>query len=321
MDTKIEETSLTDIKIMETGRILVKASTLNEIVQKMSGELVKFSKADLNILLLESEDSNYKLNLLSDEKYEKAIFNNDMEEKVEISAKKFNNSVAKVIFAGSEYHSKFIYQGLNLLIKDNNMITTVCDGIRIASNKEKITSDKYLNKIIPLRVVKELVKVLPESKTYKFSFTNNKGIVVAGNMINQFSLIEGTFPVFDKFFNTEAYDKILNIKKNNLDNAIERATVLNSNKADGSNRVGIKISNELLVIESREQEIGTAKIELKDFAFKGEKIEISISPKIIREGLRFAESEDISIYLTTNQSSVLLKTKEEGLNYLMSPMM
>lgn len=320
MDTKIEETSITQVKILETGKALIKASMLNEIIQKMDGDSVTFSRVDSNLLTIESKDSNYKINLLSDEKYERATITENMKDNLVISSSNFKESISKVIFAGDEFQSKFIFQGVNIVVENGVMTTTVCDGIRIASHKSSQLSDGKINKIIPLKVVKELLKILPTTGEYKFSFSDDKGVVVAKNMINQFSLIEGTFPVYDKHFDLEKYNKTLVVNRSSLINAIERATILNLNKADGSNRVELQIKNNAILIETKEQEIGSAKIELKNVEYKGKEINISMSPKIILEGIKSIESEKVTMYLTESNSSVLLKSEKDGLNYLMSPM-
>ncbi len=320
MDTKIEESSLSTIKIIETGRVLVKANMLNEIVQKMEGQTVTFNKVDSNVLTLEDADSTYQINLLSDENYETSnlLSMNDIQQEVLIPSKTFRKSISKVSFAGSDFHSKFIYQGMNLVIQDGKLTATACDGIKIASWSKEITTDVRINKIIPLKVARELVKVLPEDKEeYKFSFSHNKCIVVSGNMTNQFSLIEGTFPVFEKFFNENMYSIRLEVDKEAILNAINRATIL-SNVADGS-RIGLSISNESFTVESKE-EVGSAKIEVRGYDFRGEGIDISISPKVISEGIKHASSEKVEILLKDSTSSALLKSEKDNFVYLMSPM-
>lgn len=319
MDTKIEEKSLKDIKIIEKGKSLIKANMLNEIIQKMEGEYVTFNKIDSSIMTIEDSNSNYKINLLEDENYERATFISETEELIIINVGDFRKSVSKTAFAGNEFHSKFIYQGMGLSIDNSILSATVCDGIRIASFKTKILSEKKIDKIIPLKVVKELNKILPSSGVVKFYFTNKKGLVIAGNMINQFSLIEGTFPVFDKFFDESIYNKTLSIDKTIFDLSIERSVILVNNKTDASNRIGLKISKKDFEIESREQEIGTAKIGIKEFEYEGEEIEISISPKILHEGLKVSEGEKIKLLMKDSSSSILLKS-EDGIIYLMSPM-
>ena len=86
-----------------------------------------------------------------------------------------------------------------------------------------------------------------------------------------------------------------------------------------ANRIGIKISKENFIIESREQEIGSAEIRIKEFKYDGLPIEISISPKILHEGLKISEGKMVELFMTNSQSSILLKS-DDGIKYIMSPM-
>lgn len=319
MDTKIEITSLTDVKIIETGRALLKANMLNEIVQRMTGELITFTKVDSHILVIEGTDSKYEINLLNDENYERASFINETDESVKVPSNIFKDGISKTAFAGNEYHTKFIYQGAHFFIDEGVFTMTVVDGKRVASYSSSLNSDKRLSKIIPLKVVKELLKILPSVSEYKLYFTNNKGVLVSDNMINQFMLIEGTFPIFKKFFSVDMYDKKLLINRQVLQNSIDRTTILSAGRVDSS-RIGFKISSESIVLESREQEVGSAKLELTNYDYSGDAIEISLSPKMILDAIRNYDVEDLEIYFTESKGSVLIKSKKDNLIYLMSPM-
>ncbi len=317
MDTKIEETSLTDVKIIETGRALIKAQMLNDIVQKMEGQYVTFTKVDANVLTIEDADSNYQINLLSDENFEVAKYASEFNEEISIPSKIFSKAMTKTVFAGNENHTKFIYQGVNININNNKINVTACDGIKIASWSGNIENNVNINKIVPLKVVKELLKILPDSGEYKFMFSNSHCVIKSDNMINQFSLIEGTFPVFDKYFNNEIYNKRLTIDKDVLSSSIDKAVIL-INHFDSA-RIGLTVDNEIFVVDTKD-EVGSAKIEVKGFDYSGEKIAISLSPKVLIEGIKHSTSDKIEILFTNETSSVLLTTEKGDFKYLMSPM-
>lgn len=318
-DMKIVEKS-SKIKIIEPGKVLIKGSTLNEIVQKMEGDDCLVTKVDSNLAIIQSKDSKYKINLLKDENYEKAIFNIGPSKEVTIPGKIFKNSINKVLFAGNEEHQRFIFRGMNLSIYQGLMTTTVCDGIRIASYIEKVSSDTIINKTIPLKVTSELSKILPDNANYIFSFSDRKGMVVANNITLQFYLIEGTFPVFRKHFEESSYNKELTVDKNLLFNSIEKATILSKHKTDASNRIEFLINKEYLKLSTSEQEVGSADVTIKKIKYEGEAIKFSISSKLVYEGLRAIDAKDVTIFLNEPGSSVYIKTKNNDLNYLVSPM-
>ncbi len=319
LDIKIEETSLTEVKIIETGRVLIKANMLNEVIKRMEGDIVTFTKIDSNLITIESSGLKYDMNLLIDENFETANYMEDASELLQISHNDFHNSLTKVIFAGKESHTKFIYQGVNFSVDKNILTTTVCDGVRIASHKTEIKHEGILNKIIPIVVIKELLKLLPTKGNYDFQFKENKGVVKSENITIQFSLIEGTFPIFNKFFDKELYNSKLEINKSLLFKSIDQVTVLSMNKLDSS-RVSIFINENELKLESNEIEIGSADVVLNNFSYNGGSIKVSFSPKILFDVLRISSSENISIYFKDNKSTILLLSESDGLIYLMSPM-
>ncbi len=319
IDTKITENNQANIKIDKIGKILVKANILNEIIQRMEGDFVEFNQIDSNVLTINDKDSNYKINLLNSEKYEKAKFISEFDETLIIKATNFKRLISNTIFAGNEYHNKFIFQGLNLVNENGNLISNVCDGIRVASYRKQISSNETINKIIPLKVVKELNKILPINCEYKFLFKLNKGIVVADNMIAQFGLIEGTFPKFDKFFNKDSYNKKMTIDKDTFNKMIERITIISTNKIES--RIGLKISKNNFIIESKEHEIGSAKINVTDYEYEGDEIDISLASKLLHDGLKNIETEKVYMFFTNNQNSILITDgKNNEFFYLLSPM-
>ncbi|BDU67350.1 MAG: DNA polymerase III subunit beta [Candidatus Tyloplasma litorale] len=318
MDTRIVETNISNIKIIEPGKVLIKASMINEIVQGMEGEIITFAKVDSNIIVIKDNNSNYKMNLLDDEKYEKANFLLDMKEKINIPSRIFRDSIQKTIFAGDDFHVKFVYQGLNLKIENNKITSTVTDSKRVAFISLNINSDQKINKIIPLRVARELIKILPNVSEYKLSFNHSMGVIISNNMINQFSLIEGTFPNFSKFFEEKAYNKKLSIKKEILEKAINRVTIMNRSSEDA--RIEITIENNKFTIESKEIEIGSAKIEVENFNYDGDKIKFSISPRFLSSGLKKSESKKIELLMKSAQDIIILNSKDDNFKYLISPM-
>lgn len=319
IDIKIEESSLSEVKIFETGRALIKANMLNEVIQRMEGDIVSFTKIDSNIITIEATGSKYDMNLLTDENFEKASYMEEVDESFVIKSTDFIKSVNKVIFAGKEDHTKFIYQGVHFSINNNIFTTTVCDGIRIASIKNNINYDGTLNKIIPISVVKELVKLLPASGEYKFLFKKNKGIVKTNNIVIQFAIIEGTFPSFDKLYDQSLYNSSLVIDKALLSKSLDKVTVF-SLAVFGSSRVTINLKQNEMKLESGEIEIGTADVIINDFNYNGEDLKITLSPKIITEVLRASSSENVSLYFKNNKSTILFISETDGLIYLMSPM-
>ncbi len=317
MDTMIEDNS-SSIKIIEPGRVLVKAQVLHDIVQKMEGQFVTFNKIDSNSLTIQDVDSKYELSLLDDSNFEVANYVKEFEEVLEVPSKTLREAIWKTAFAGKELHSKFIFQGLNISIKNGVFKATATDGIRVASWSSNIESNINTSKIIPLKVVKELLKILPDGGNFRFKFNKNKCVLSSDRMLNQFSLIEGTFPVFERFFSEDIYNKKIVVDKEVIINAIDRAVILTDVNADSA-KIGLFISEDSFNLASK-GEIGTTKIEVRGYDYSGDMINIFISPKILKDGIKHIDSDKLEILMVDPNQSALIKCEKDNFIYLVSPM-
>ncbi len=311
LDFKVEETDLNVLKIISPGKILVKAKMLNEIVQKIESEDIEFITIDKNILVIKSQDSEYELNLLNSDKYERAIFKYDQGLEMKIDSFNFRNLIQKVIVAGNEKSSRRILQGVNLIYHNGILNAFATDNVRVSFAKTRAKAAKNFEKIIPIKTLKELVKIFDEKHELTLTFFNQKLIIQSQNAIVQTNLIEGKFPNLLAVFPQKFKFKLLT-QKGELINLIDRTTILNPNKASTSLLVKLIINNGELNFESRELEIGYASVNTKNFTFEGEKIfQISFSPKYIIEALKSIDNEMVEIKFNSSQEPFVINGQND----------
>ncbi len=311
-DLKIEEVDLNVLEIVAPGKILVKAKTLNEIVQKIEDEDIELIAIDKNILVVKSEDSEYELNLLNSDKYERAIFNYDQGLELKIDSFDFKNLIQKVVVAGNEKSSRRILQGVNLIYKDGIINAFATDNVHISFAKTRAKAEQDFEKIIPIKILKELIRIFDERGELTLIFFDQKLIVQAENAIVQTNLIEGKFPNLLDMFPQEFKFKLLT-QKEELITLIDRTTILNPNKTSTSLLVKLIINNDELSFESRELEIGYANVTTKNFTFEGENIfQISFSPKYIIEALKNIDNEMVEIKFNSSQEPFIINGQNDN---------
>lgn len=314
LDSKIEISDLNEVLISEKGRMLVKARILNEIIQMMNGDFVEFIKVEDNLLVIKSQDSQYEVNLMNVERFEKAnfaVFSEDNEEII-IKAKKFKKIINKVIFAGDEYASRRILQGINFLFNENSITSIATDGVRIALKREEIKFNKNLQKIIPIKTLKEIYKIIDDNDEISINFTKNKLVIFAEDIVLQTKIIEGTFPDVVSIFPKEFKNR-LEINKQELVDLINRTTLLSMTKAIDNIYIKIIIVDSLLKFEAREIEIGYANISTKNYSWDGEAIyQIAFNPRYLLEALKVIEVEKVEIFFNENQQPFVVKGKNDN---------
>ncbi len=307
MDTKIETIDLTKINISETGKVLVKARVLNELIQRSKGDYIELIKVDSNLLFVRSNDSEYEINVIDDEKFNKSNFIVTEGTEIEIEANIFRNAINRVIYAANEKAPRKILQSVNLDIRDNILTTIATDGVRIAVNQTNVAINETINKNIHSKTLKDILKLINEDKI-KLLFSNTHLVLTTGDFLIQVRLIEGGYPdvmkVFPVTFNYE-----LSIEKDLLVDLIERSTLLSSNKIDDNLFVKMIVIDNNLKFETRELEIGYANISTNNFEWNGSTFQIAFNPKYILDGIKSIDELTVQISINENQKPFVMTGK------------
>ncbi|BDV02708.1 DNA polymerase III subunit beta [Candidatus Hepatoplasma crinochetorum] len=313
-----------NIEILKEGIFLIKAKLLNEVISKLeNNEIVIFNKIEDNLITIKSKNSYYEINLMNDKKYKKEKFISDQNYKeLIINNLYFKKLIESVVFAGDERSNRKILQGINLKIDQNNIKLIASDNIRIAFNKQKINYQKDLiNVIIPIKAIKEYLKLINDSQKIKLRFFENKLLIIDDNLLTQINLIEGVFPDLERAFLGENNQKLV-IKKELMLTLLDRALPLVLNKESASTIVTLKIFDQILMIESNESETGTSKIETKDFTFEGgNEFVIYFNPRLLKEAINKLENPNITLDFNSPEQPFIMKdnTDENKFRCLILP--
>ncbi|NOQ50379.1 MAG: DNA polymerase III subunit beta [Mycoplasmataceae bacterium] len=320
LDLSIEENDANNISIAQVGSILVKGKTLNEIISKINNKEVEFILVDENILIIKSASIEYELNLMNNSNFE--FFNYEMNEdfSCKINQSNFKNLIQKAIFAGNERSSRRILQGVNFSFLDGILQVYATDNIRISVAKTNATSSTNFEKIIPIKVLKEIIKVFDTKEELVINFTDQKFSITSNNIILQSSLIEGKYPNLLRVFPSDFKYELL-IGKDEIINLIDKTTILNPNKTSSSLIVKMSVIKETLKFESRELEIGSASISTQAFDFNSnEAFSISFSPKYLLEAIKYIDEELIKIRLISSQEQFVVSgNNKENFKCLILP--
>jgi DNA polymerase-3 subunit beta len=292
---KLVSNDLNEVKIIEIGSVLVKGKMLNEIISKMSGETIIFTKIDERILFVKSDDSEYEINLLCEENYENFDINYSVEEGFGFAAdsKKFKNALQKVIPAVPEKHQRKILQGINIKSEGTKVFFTATNGTRIHRVNIELSQELNIDKTINIKSVKEILKVLSENKETNFKIGKEYLIIEDKEFTIKTRLIDGAYPDVSKPFNFD-YPIELTIGKQNLLDLLERTTIMSTNQETGI--VKMIINNGSLRFESREIEIGYSNVKTEEYEFNLDKrYEISFSPKFMFDAIKAVDNEELKI--------------------------
>ena len=308
---KVETNDIDTFKVVESGKVLVKGKMLNDIISKMTGSTITFSKIDRNILVIKSNDAEYEINILNEDNYEDFDINYSVEQGNEfiVKAKEIKESIQKVIPAVPEKHQRKILQGVNIHYEEGKIIFTATNGTRIHRASLASNYDMAIDSTINIKSVKEILKILSDNKEAKFKFSNNYLVIEDKHVVIKTKLIDGVYPDLSKAFSF-GYTKELVIEKELFLELLDRSTLLGNAKTENG-ITKIIINNGELRFEAREIEIGYSNVKTTNFKFNyDERFEITFSPKYMEEAIKALNNKKVRISMSESANPIKIWSKE-----------
>ena len=128
-------------------------------------------------------------------------------------------------------------------------------------------------------------------------------------------LLEGKFVNYNSLLPQE-HKLIVNVKKQELQNGIERASLMA--KDGNSNLIKLDVQEDILIITSNSQ-LGKVREEV-NINLRGEGIQIAFNSRYLLDVLKSMEEEEIVIELTSSVSPCVIKGKNSNnAKYLVLP--
>ena len=239
-----------------------------------------------------------------------------------ISSLALKTAILKVIPAVAFNETRQELTGINLILKEKELIFAATDSFRLAEYKLKIGEndinldnyrlfiEKQENIIIPANVLIELNRILASEIDIKVGITIEEGQIffeIDGiKLVSR--LINGKYPEYKHIMPADYKTRIVG-EKQILQNAIKMASVFSSG---GSNEVTLKISQEenKIFILSSSAESGENSTELK-FDITGPSQEVVFNSKYLLDGINAAESSQVAILLNSESTPVAVREIDE----------
>jgi len=311
------ETSNIDSQIIEEGCIAIKAKIFSEIIRNMPEDEVIIS-SDNNIVTIKCRKSKFKI---SSEPGNEFVKLPDMEKKnkIEISQTKLKNMIKQTIFSVAVDDSRRFLTGELIEIKEDNINIVAIDGNRISFRTSKTNFyEQAIKVIVPARTLSEISKIIndKEDKNILLYIDKNHILFELENCIVMSRLIDNEYLDYEQFFNEDDTNTIIEINRNELLRAIERASLISINNT--KNPVKLTIENNKLIITSN-TELGDSYEEIKILE-DGKDLKIAFNPKFIIDALKAIEDETILIKFISSLSPCIIKNIEnKDYKYLIVP--
>ncbi len=309
-DLELSITKTIKAEVIDEGQTVVPGKLFGEYLRKLTNEQISLELNERNQLRISYSDSEGFIQCMDVLEFPE-LKNVDKVEYFEVSRSDLKSLINSVIFAVAVDDSRPILKGVLFEITADTMRAVALDGFRMAmSNKKIISTTSNFSFIVPARSLSEISRMLDSDESVKIYVHSNNLMVDMNDTIITTRLLEGQFINYRQILNSN-FNTTISIKKSQLEDAIDRASLLS--KGDKNSRVKFDITENSLVLTS-DSEIGNVKENIS-VSMKGADITIAFNSKYFTDCLRATEDEYIKINFS-NAISHCIVTPSDNEDYL-----
>ena len=244
---------------------LVNCNLLKQSTSCLDGEYIELNKIDKKITI-ESENNKISINTQEDTFPDIPEYKKDNH--IQINKKVFYESILGIVFATATNDMKIELSGVLFDVQKNKITLVSTDGIRLAK-KEIIQENNFeVKKIIPIKVLNELIRIIPLLDFEFIDIYISDGTLVfeINDVVIISRTIEGNYPDYKQIIPNE-FDFKVEVNKKKLLQSLKLSSIFSDNNLKDT---VLKFKNNELEVfsNSGRKGEGTSKIEIENIIEK-----------------------------------------------------
>ncbi|MFH1777713.1 MAG: DNA polymerase III subunit beta [Candidatus Omnitrophota bacterium] len=302
-------------EVEEAGAITVPAKKINDIIRELpAGEIIITSKKNYAVTI-ECEKAFFKLVGLPKEDFPN-LPNITDKEIIILEQLTLKQMLKKTSFAMSREETRYILNGVLLVVKPTKVIVVATDGRRLAKIEKNISMGKDFNRqvIIPLKAVNEIMRILKDEGKINIALGENQVIFEMDDIVLTTRQIEGEYPNYEQVIPKEIEDKVF-VDREKFLAAVKRAGIFTSTD---SQSIKIDLFKNKMVISKSTPDIGEAREEI-EVEYKGTELTVGFNPVYIIDALKNLEENSITMELVNMEKPGVIRDGKDYV-YIVLPM-
>ena len=283
LEMSIEKTIRAEVST--AGETVVPGRLFGEYIKKLTNEQIDCELNEKNQLHISYTDSEGTLQCMDINEFPQ-LKEVEKDSYFEIEKANFKALINNVFYAVAQDDSRPILKGILLEIENTNIRAVAVDGCRLSiANKELVSATSEFKIIVPGKNLNDIVRMLDDEGSIKVYIHSNNIMVDMGDTIIINRLIDGQFINYRQIVPKE-FATVITINKEQIEDAIDRASVLS--KIDKNNLIKFDIKEKNLMLTSN-SEIGNTKENIT-VGLKVEDLNISFNSKYFSDCLRVIDN-------------------------------
>ncbi len=322
MDIAIVETIKAEVS--EKGSTTVPAHMFYEIVRKLpDGSNIQLAQTDKGgKLTITAGQSKFSLASLAIDDFP-VMAEGDLAHSFSISPAECKALLEKTRFAISTEETRYYLNGVYLQADNHKgaavLRAVATDGHRLARMEVGLPegAEQIPGVIIPRKTVSELYKLVEEgAEKVEIALSESKIRFKVGEAVLVSKLIDGTFPDYERVIPT-ANDKVMEVDGKAFSNAVDRVSVITSEKSRG---IKLAVSGSKINLSANSSEQGTATEELS-VSYGADPVEIGFNSRYLLDMMAQVEGETAQfVFADSNSPTIVRDPADVGALYVIMPM-
>jgi DNA polymerase-3 subunit beta len=309
-----------EANVKKKGATTIPVKRFFGVVRELASPEIELEVDDKHACSVRAGASFYKINGLSADEFPPVQkFKED--KKIVLPQEKIKSMLRKTSFAISNDESRYVLNGIFLILKEHKMTMVATDGRRLALVDEEvdIPENSQGEFILPTKAVNEMTRLLGDKGDVEMKFSENQvSLSLAdekGNSAVVISkLVEGNYPNYKQVIPSDTKERVA-LPREEFLAALRRAQIMTSDKA---NSVKLAIGKNSLAITANSPDVGEAR-ETLAINYKGKDLQIAFNPAYLIDPLNVLVEDEVFLELIDELSPGVLKINGPFL-YVVMPM-
>ena len=319
-DLDVTITCSVEATVKKPGATTMPVKKLFGIVRELANPEIELETDEKNVTSLRSGSSFFKIRGLGAEEFPPPPkFKED--KKVVLPQEKIRGMLRKTSFAISTDESRYVLNGIYMMLKEHKLTMVATDGRRLALVDEEVdVSEKSQGEfIVPAKAVNELNRLLQDKGEVDIRYTDNQAAFALKDdkgfsVLIVTKLIEGSYPNYRQVIPGETKERIA-LAREDFMHALRRAEIMTSDK---QNSVKLNFTKNNLAITANSPDVGEARESLA-INYKGKEMAIAFNPSYVIDPLNALTTDEVFLELIDELSPGVLKINGPFL-YVVMPM-
>ncbi len=309
---------LPDQAKIQSGEITIPARKFMDICRALPDGVNIEISIDADRAVVKAGKSRFVLSTLAADDFPGIDANKDILE-FSVPQKEFKQAIERTQFAMAHQDVRYYLNGMLFEMGTNALRLVATDGHRLALCDQAFESKQKENQqvIIPRKGIVEIARLLEDTDApVSIQLGTNYIRVITDSVSFTSKLIDGRFPDYQNVL-PDGGDKIIICKKNELKQALSRASILSNEKYRG---VRLQFSSGLLRIFAHNPEQEEAEEELT-IDYNGSNLEIGFNVTYLMDAVSACTTDNVSLSLSDANSCCLIQPEgTSGCKYVVMPM-